>query len=166
MSPRFDLRSLLERVEAAPPIVAVAAVAEELARQSGARSVSFLVADFSGHALVRLGTATRAPEGARSQGAEHAETLPLQGTVHERVLRTQRAVIDEGDDGACVIVPVTDRGDAIGVLRLVLPEVPDERMQADIAAAGHVLAYVIIANRRHTDLFEWGQRTPLAAAAA
>jgi hypothetical protein len=37
---------------------------------------------------------------------------------------------------------------------------------ADIAAAGHALAYVIIANRRHTDLFEWGQRTtPFSLAA-
>ncbi|HEX8632445.1 MAG TPA: PP2C family protein-serine/threonine phosphatase, partial [Catenuloplanes sp.] len=51
------------------------------------------------------------------------------------------------------------RGDAIGVLELVLPEVPDRQMRADIEAAGHALAYVIIANRRHTDLFEWGQRT-------
>jgi serine phosphatase RsbU (regulator of sigma subunit) len=166
VSPRFDLRSLLERVEAAPPIDAVAAVADEVRRLSGARRVSFLIADFSGHALVRLGTATRPPEGARSRGVEHAETVPLEGTVHERVLRTQRAVVVEGDEGACVIVPVTDRGDAIGVLELVLPEVPDEQVQADIAAAGHALAYVIIANRRHTDLFEWGQRTtPFSLAA-
>jgi serine phosphatase RsbU (regulator of sigma subunit) len=166
VSPRFDLRSLLERVEAAPPIDAVSAVADELARLSGAQEVSFLIADFSGHALVRLGTATHPPEGARSQGKEHAETLPLEGTVHERVLRTQRAVVAEGDEGASVFVPVTDRGDAIGVLELVLPEVPDEQMRADIEAAGHALAYVIIANRRHTDLFEWGQRTtPFSLAA-
>ena len=167
MSPSFDLRSLLERVEAAPPIDAVAAVAEELARLSGAREVSFLIADFSGHALVRLCTAGQAPEGSRSMGREHAETLPTAGTVHGRVLRTQRAVVEAEDDGsACVVVPVTDRGDAIGVLELLLPEVPDEQLRADIAAAGHALAYVVIANRRHTDLFEWGQRTtPFSLAA-
>ena len=166
MSPSFDLRSLLERVEAAPPIDAVTAVAAELARLSGAREVSFLIADFSGQALVRLGTAVAPPDGARHVGVQHAETLPLAGTPHERVLRTQQAVVEEQDGGACVIVPVTDRGDAIGVLELVLPEVPDEQMQADIAAAGHALAYVVIANRRHTDLFEWGQRTtPFSLAA-
>ena len=54
MSPRFDLRSLLERVEAAAPIDAVTAVADQLAAVAGARAVSFLIADFSGHALVRL----------------------------------------------------------------------------------------------------------------
>ncbi len=39
-------------------------------------------------------------------------------------------------------------------------------MLEGVAAAGHALAYVLIANRRHTDLFEWGQRTtPFSLAA-
>ncbi|MBB3678582.1 serine phosphatase RsbU (regulator of sigma subunit) [Modestobacter versicolor] len=166
MSPRFDLRSLLERVEAAPPIDAVAAVADQLAVLTGASEVSFLIADFSGHALVRLGRATHAPDGTRTVGPEAAETLPLEGTAFAQVLRTQVADVSVTERGVCMIVPVTDRGDAIGVLELVLPEMPDEQVQADIRAAGHALAYVIIANRRHTDLFEWGQRTtPFSLAA-
>jgi serine phosphatase RsbU (regulator of sigma subunit) len=37
---------------------------------------------------------------------------------------------------------------------------------ADVALAAHFLAYVVIANRRYTDLFEWGQRSvPLSLAA-
>ena len=37
---------------------------------------------------------------------------------------------------------------------------------ADVALAAHALAYVVIANRRFTDLFEWGQRSvPLSLAA-
>jgi len=166
VSPRFDLRSLLERVEAAPPIDAVTAVADQLAALSDATRVSFLIADFSGSALVRLGTATRTPDGARTLGAEHAETLPLEQTVYAEVLRTQQADMSPTADGICMVVPVTDRGDAIGLLELLLPEPPDEQLQADIRAAGHALAYVIIANRRHTDLFEWGQRTtPFSLAA-
>jgi serine phosphatase RsbU (regulator of sigma subunit) len=166
VSPRFDLRSLLERVEAAAPIDAVAAVADQLATLSEATEVSFLIADFSGHALVRLSTATRTPEGSRTRGPEGAETLPLEGTVHEQVLRTQQAHVQVTADGVYMIVPVTDRGDAMGLLELMLPEPPDEQVQADIRAAGHALAYVIIANRRHTDLFEWGQRTtPFSLAA-
>ena len=36
----------------------------------------------------------------------------------------------------------------------------------DIARLAHVLAFVVIANRRHTDLYEWGQRTrPLSLSA-
>jgi serine phosphatase RsbU (regulator of sigma subunit) len=63
-------------------------------------------------------------------------------------------------------VPVTDRGDAIGVIELILPQYPDRQAIAAVAATAHALAYVIIANRRHTDLFEWGQRTtPFSLAA-
>jgi hypothetical protein len=69
-------------------------------------------------------------------------------------------------DGAQLTVPVTDRGDAIGVIELTLPAHPDEQARADVAATAHALAYVVIANRRHTDLFEWGQRsTPFSLAA-
>ncbi|SDX46786.1 Serine phosphatase RsbU, regulator of sigma subunit [Modestobacter sp. DSM 44400] len=165
-SARIDLSALLEAVEAAAPIAAVQVVADQLATMVGARAVTFLIADFSGHSVVRLGSSTPRPNGARSQGADHAETLPLPGTVYERVLRTQGVDVRELDDGAQLTVPVTDRGDAMGVLELVLPEYPDEQAVADIAAAGHALAYVIIANRRHTDLFEWGQRTtPFSLAA-
>jgi serine phosphatase RsbU (regulator of sigma subunit) len=63
-------------------------------------------------------------------------------------------------------VPVTDRGDAIGLLELRLPRTPSDEEVADISSAAHALAYVIIAARRYTDVFEWGQRTaPFALAA-
>src|SRR3954465_8130671 len=45
-------------------------------------------------------------------------------------------------------------------------EAPDEQSLADVALAAHALAYVVIANRRFTDLYEWGQRSvPLSLAA-
>ncbi|MCU1629256.1 MAG: putative magnesium or manganese-dependent protein phosphatase, partial [Pseudonocardia sp.] len=70
------------------------------------------------------------------------------------------------DQGAHLVVPVTDRGDVIGLIELLLPYAPDEQTVSDIAAAGHILAYIVVANRRHTDLFEWGQRsTPFTLAA-
>ena len=48
-------------------------------------------------------------------------------------------------DGARVIAPVTDRGDAIGLLELVLPGRPGPASIAEVAAAAHALAYVVIA---------------------
>ena len=39
------------------------------------------------------------------------------------------------------------------------PVEPDEAALAQVSRAAHALAYVVIASRRHTDLFEWGQRT-------
>jgi serine phosphatase RsbU (regulator of sigma subunit) len=163
---RTDLRALLERVESGEPTDAVEAVAAELAVTVGAHSVSFLIADFSGRALVRFGS-SKARTGQESrQGVVQAETLELAGTVYDRVLRTQQVDVRECDLGAELIVPVTDRGDAIGVLELSLPRFPDDRTVADVAATAHALAYVVIANRRHTDLFEWGQRTTLFSLAA
>jgi serine phosphatase RsbU (regulator of sigma subunit) len=161
----IDVGSLLEKVEAAAPVDAVPAVAAALAEMVAARSVTLLVADFSGRAVVRL-TSAGAVEGARNQGAEQAETLPLTGTVHERVLRSQQPDVQLLDDGARVTVPVTDRGDALGVLVLELPRHPSPQDLAEISDAAHALAYVVIAARRRTDVFEWGQRsTPFALAA-
>jgi len=52
------------------------------------------------------------------------------------------------------------------VLDLSLTEVPDEQTLADVALAAHALAYVVIANRRFTDLFAWGQRSVRLSLAA
>ena len=75
-------------------------------------------------------------------------------------------MLEHGADGTRVFAPVTNRGEAIGVLELLLGEAPDEQVLAEVAFAAHALAYVVIANRRFTDLFEWGQRSvPLSLAA-
>nr|WP_272955471.1 PP2C family protein-serine/threonine phosphatase [Pedococcus badiiscoriae] len=40
-----------------------------------------------------------------------------------------------------------------------MPTAPDAAALAQVSRLGHLLAFVVIANRRHTDLFEWGQRS-------
>jgi hypothetical protein len=52
------------------------------------------------------------------------------------------------------IAPVTTRGDAIGLLELVLPRVPSPQEVGDIGSAAHALSYVLVDARRHTDVFE------------
>ena len=164
--PRADLRALLERVEAASPTDAIEVAADLLAATVEAHAVSFLIADFSGRALVRFGTSERGGPAARGQGTEQADTVPLAGTIYEHVLRTQQIDVHDLADGAHLTVPVTDRGDAIGVIELILPQCPDDQAITEVATTAHALAYVVIANRRHTDLFEWGQRTtPFSLAA-
>ena len=134
-------------------------VADELAAMVGARTVRFLIADLSGRTVVRFGELAPGVAAVELDGAEDAESVELAGTVYEQVLRTQRVDVRPTVDGSLLTVPVTDRGEAIGLLELTLPQVPDEQVVADVAAAAHALAYVVVANRRHTDLFEWGQRT-------
>jgi serine phosphatase RsbU (regulator of sigma subunit) len=90
----------------------------------------------------------------------------LSGSPQGRALATQTVGRETDAAGTRLFAPVTNRGEAIGVLELRVDEPPDEQMVADVALAAHALAYVVIANRRFTDLFEWGQRSvPLSLAA-
>jgi serine phosphatase RsbU (regulator of sigma subunit) len=162
---RLDLGSLLAAVEDAPPVAAADVLGEYLAETLGASEVTFLIADFSGGALIRLGHAG-SPAATRTQGRETAERIPLADSAHGRALASQRVVVDQRRDHARLYAPVTNRGEAIGLIELELPRAPDEETVADVAQAAHLLAYVIVANRRFTDLFEWGKRTvPLSIAA-
>jgi serine phosphatase RsbU (regulator of sigma subunit) len=166
LAPGLDVAVLLDQVEGRAPIEAVEAATEALAEMLGARELSFLIADFSGRAVVRLTAGAGGAEGARTQAGEQAESLPLRGSVYEDVLRSQQVDVHALDGGARMIIPVTDRGDAIGLLEAVLPAYPAPTLIADVAAAAHALAYIVIAARRYTDVFEWGQRTtPFALAA-
>ena len=165
VSARFDLMALLAAVEDAPPFSAADVLGERLAGELDAREVSFLIADFSGHALIRLGHAGSSAA-TRVQGDETAERVPLRGGPAGRALASQTVVLEHGAEATRVFAPVTNRGEAIGILELLLNEAPDDHVLAEVAFAAHALAYVIIANRRYTDLFEWGQRSvPLTLAA-
>jgi stage II sporulation SpoE-like protein len=161
----LNLDGLLAAVEDAPPVDAADVVGEWLAEALGATDVSFLIADFSGQALIRLDHAGR--HGVmRAQGRETAERVPLAGTPQGRALLGQTVEVVTSSDGACLYAPVTNRGEAIGLLELSLPVTPDPGTIADIARAAHALAYVVIANRRFTDLFVWGQRSVKLSLAA
>lgn len=155
---RLELRSLLAAVEYAPPVAAVDVFAAELGKRLAAREVTFLIADFSGSAVVRL-SHNGGGDGRRSHGEDAAETVPLAGTPYEHVVRTQQLRALPADEGTRVLAPVTDRGDVIGVLEMLLPTDPDPDTVDYIASAVHALGYVVIVNRRFPDLFEWGQRS-------
>lgn len=178
--------SVLAAAEAASPVEAVEAVTRELGLALGAGSVSFLVADLSGRALVRLAhvellaadgsVANPSPvPGERRTLEESATFLPFDGGPAEQAIRTQQVQVvaphadrsaSNGDRRWTVLAPVTERGEAIGVLELRLLGRPDAEALATIARLAHVLAFVVIASRRHTDLFQWGQRTrPLSLSA-
>jgi serine phosphatase RsbU (regulator of sigma subunit) len=177
------LGSVLAAAEAASPVEAVEAVTRELGLALGATKVSFLIADLSGRALVRLahvrlrtaeGTAMEvdgsAAPGERRALEESATVVPFDGGPAEQAVRTQEVQLVGPEPGGSaswlVLAPVTERGEAIGVLEMTLPDRPDTATRESIARLAHVLAFVVIANRRHTDLYEWGQRTrPLSLSA-
>lgn len=161
----LDFGRLLQAVDEAPPVMAADVVASRLAKVFGATMVAFSIADLSGRALTRLSYDSPSGPG-RRHGRELGERVPLDGTPHGRVLATQEVEIEPRDDGVHAYAPVTNRGEAIGILELTLPQAPDARTVTDLTAAAHVLAYIVIANRRFTDLYDWGQRSvPLTVSA-
>jgi serine phosphatase RsbU (regulator of sigma subunit) len=152
-----DLMSLLAGVEDSSPVDAVDALGVELAAAVHARHVSVLITNFSGDALMRMSHV--AQPGAQSPGRnERVESLPLSGSEHEQVLFTQRRELIKSDDGWLALVPITERGDAIGILEVAFDDQPGRDVLDELVTATHAWAYVLIASRRHTDLFEWAQR--------
>ncbi|KQX69787.1 PP2C family protein-serine/threonine phosphatase [Angustibacter sp. Root456] len=163
----------LRAAEASSPVEALESVTRELGTALGATSVSLLIADASGRAVVRLAhspidEATAGDAGGhrrpRRDDEESATVIPFDGGPAEQALRTQtvKVLAVPGASGAGrwrVLAPVSERGEAIGLLEMDLPAEPDRGTLAEIGRFAHVLAFVVIANSRHTDLFEWGQRT-------
>jgi len=149
---------LLSAVEAAPPNAAADVVGAALADTIGARDVSFLIADYSGQSLIRLSHVNAADaEGGPSR--ERTQAVPLRGTPQGRALSQQRVETVTDNGSTRLFAPVTSRGEAVGVLELELGYAPTELTLATVAGSARVLAYIVIANRRYTDLFEWGQRS-------
>ncbi|WP_408057734.1 hypothetical protein [Streptomyces violaceus] len=93
------------------------------------------------------------------QAGREAERISLFGSVYEEVIRTQRLYQEATGQGQRVIAPVTNRGDAIGLLELLLPADPGEDVLDAVGEAAHVLAYVVIASGRFTDHYTWGKRS-------
>jgi serine phosphatase RsbU (regulator of sigma subunit) len=148
------LPRLLTAAEAAAPVEAVDVVAETLRRRFKASRVSFHVVDLTGQAIVRLATVADVEVG------REAERVDLFGSEYEKVIRTQQATyLDGNGQGQRVITPVTNRGDAIGVLELELPASQSEDALEEIKEAAHALAYIVIANQRFTDFYTWGKRS-------
>ena len=106
MQSQVSLNALLAAVEAAPPVAAVDVLAAELAEAIGAREVSFLIADFSGRSLIRLGH-SGGVGALRLQGKETAERVPLVETPHGRALTAQTVEVVVEGRGARVFAPVT-----------------------------------------------------------
>jgi hypothetical protein len=93
-----------------------------------------------------------------NRGGSHS--VRFADTPHGRTLAEQQIQALPDLRGFRVVAPVTSRGDAVGVLELGFDDEPDAQTLATTVSAGaHALAYIVIANRRFTDLFDWRQRS-------
>ncbi|MFV0131805.1 PP2C family protein-serine/threonine phosphatase [Streptomyces sp. HMX87] len=157
---RIGLAEVLAAAEDAAPVRSLDVVAHNLRERFGAHYVSFLFVDVVGRHLLRVNEEGAAPQ---ERGADQ---VPLAGSVYDDVLRTQKLVrAPEGAQGQRVLAPVTNRGDTIGVLELYLTHVTQDVLE-QVEAAAHALAYIIVTDRRFTDLYHWGNRTATVTLAA
>ncbi|BBC98583.1 PP2C family protein-serine/threonine phosphatase [Streptomyces griseofuscus] len=157
---RIGLAEVLAAAEKAAPVRSLDVVAHNLRERFGARYVSFLFLDVVGRRLLRVHE-----EKATSQ-ERGADQVSLAASAYDEVLRTQRPVVaPENGRGQRVLAPVTNRGDAIGVLELYLTHVTEDVLE-QVEEAAHALAYVIVTDRRFTDLYHWGNRTASVTLAA
>ncbi|AWL86309.1 PP2C family protein-serine/threonine phosphatase [Streptomyces globisporus] len=162
VSDRTGLTPVLTAAREAAPVNSVDVVARDLRTRFGARYVSFLFVDLVGSRLLRVNDMTGA-----SRGEDRTERVPLEGSgIYDKVLRSQKVVQeDQNGRGQRILAPVTNRGDTIGVLELFLDAVTEEVL-AQIEDAALALAYIIVTDRRFTDLYHWGNRsTPVSLAA-
>ncbi|WP_097867785.1 PP2C family protein-serine/threonine phosphatase [Streptomyces sp. rh34] len=158
---RMGLADVLAAAENAAPVDSLDVVARDLRTRFGARYVSFLFADVVGSRLLRINDTAGVSREHRTEG------VPLAGSgIYDKVLRAQKPVLaEEGGLGQRVLAPVTNRGDSIGVLELFL-DVVTESVLKQIEEAAHALAYIVVTDRRFTDLYHWGNRTTTVSLAA
>lgn len=150
----LDLRALLELVESVSPVAAADALAHELGGHIGATDVRFWIADYSGRAVVATDSGADGSRTVRSAGRRR-----LDNGGYSEALRSQRVQVLGADSAVRLLAPVTNRGDSIGVLEMLLPAEPDRATLDYVQAAARALAYVVAGNRQFTDLYEWGMRT-------
>lgn len=163
--PRVDLREVLRTTCAASPVEAIDVMADGLGTLIGATDVQFLITNVTHRAVVRFaGSQANAARVQQEDG--RVPVVPLTGTEYEKVLRRQKILRVPEHGGERIIAPVTESGDALGVIDLHLPHTADDRTFADIAAVAQALARIVVASRRHSDLMDWAQDTsPFSLAA-
>lgn len=89
-SVEMDLAGTLAAAESASPVESLDVVARMLRARLNAAAVSFLIVDFTGSSVVRLGAADSV------ESDEPPERVALPGTLYADVLRTQRLLPARG----------------------------------------------------------------------
>lgn len=157
MSLRDEVTRLLPRLDRAFPTAVLREVTGVLTEHAGARDVGLWLGDYDQEVLGEL---------AGPSGTEVGSWVPVgEGPVGE-AYDAQRTVTVQVDDAARVHVPISLRGDRIGVLQATLPaplEGDTEEVLGDLALT---LAYVLSLAPQYTDAFERARRRqPLTVAA-
>ncbi|MFD8307746.1 PP2C family protein-serine/threonine phosphatase [Streptomyces sp. NPDC059690] len=133
----------------AAPHRLAATVREVLCGQYGAENVEFLMVDYGLRVLQPV-----------SSTADPAQAVPVHGSAAGRAFGTQQPFVLEDDAGrAWTHLPVTVRGDRLGVLGVTLP--PGVRPGADMAELtepARILGHAVLVAERDTDVYRRARR--------
>ena len=145
---------LLPVLDSAFPTDLVDVLAEFLREQAGVTAVELLLADYDLDLLVCV---------RHDEPATSAARLPVDGSDAGRAYTTQRPVAVPDGQETVVYLPVSLRSEQLGVLQAHLPgEVPPATVDA-LGQVTTVVAYVVFAAGRYTDMYEQARRhKPLA----
>lgn len=151
MTLREEVGELLPLLDTAFPADLVMVLGEFLGRVSGAEDVVLLLSDYDLRELRPLSA---------SNGGGIRPGPPVGIGDSEAGAAYQGQVIVTTPKGPQieVHVPVTLREERLGVLSAVLPAPVEANELEGLAALGTVLAYVVLAAGRYTDLFEIARR--------
>ncbi|MBY8840291.1 PP2C family protein-serine/threonine phosphatase [Streptomyces sp. SP2-10] len=125
------------------------AVRRVLAEEYAARAAELLMADYGLTVLQAVSPLPHSPE-----------PLPVHGSTPGRAFGAQEPLVEPDRDGLVrVHLPVTVRGDRLGVLSVTLPD--DELAQsglAELSEIAEVLGHEIVVAERDTDLYLQARR--------
>ena len=126
----------------------------------GARKIELLMVDYRLSMLQRVTDPFNGPD-------ERTALVPVDGSAAGRTLASQQPSIGPPDDtGVPVRLPVTVRGDRLGVLEVWLTAPPNDAEQHELRRFATALGYALIVASRDTDLFELASRTQRLSLAA
>lgn len=152
-----ERRGTVERaLRAAAPHELLDAVREQLARHFDADPVELLMADY---AVTMLQPVAVLPY--------TSHPLPVNGSTPGRAFGSQRPHLEQHPDGRVTThLPVTVRGDRLGVLSVGLPAAPERDALHHLAEIAEVLGHEIVVAERDTDLYLQARRAARLTLAA
>ncbi|GAB2748224.1 PP2C family protein-serine/threonine phosphatase [Amycolatopsis magusensis] len=142
-------------LRASAPHELIDTVRSALAEHFGALTVDLLMADYG---LTMLQPVAVLPYTSRP--------VPVRGSAPGEVFSTQRTTCEPAGSGVLALLPVTVRGDRLGVLSVGLAQEPGEELLGELAQVAEALGHEILVAERDTDLYlqaRRAQRLTLAA---
>ncbi|MEU7059472.1 PP2C family protein-serine/threonine phosphatase [Streptomyces sp. NPDC046197] len=143
-------------LRSAAPHQVVDVLREVLCSQYEAQDVACLMADYGLTVLQPV------------SGSPHtAEPVPVHGSAAGRAFGAQEPFVEDHEDGRVrVHLPVTVRGDRLGVLSVTLPSAAEAGQLAELAEVARALGHELVVAERDTDLYLRARRADRLTLAA